>query len=138
MAAKDLFHEAVKAALQKEQWQITAEPLVVKVDKVKFEVDLAGDRLLAADKETEKIAIEIKSFVGSSIITDFHLALGQFINYRVALALLHPERKLYLAVPLDTFNSFFQERLAQEVIRECQLKLIIYNPLKAEITQWIN
>ena len=35
MAAKDLFHDAVKAALQKEQWQITADPLVVKAIEIK-------------------------------------------------------------------------------------------------------
>jgi hypothetical protein len=138
MAAKDLFHEAVKAGLQKEAWQITADPFSLKIDKVKFEIDLAADRLLAADKGTERIAVEIKSFIGNSIVTDFHAAVGQFINYRTALSLLESDRELYLAIPVDTFNAFFQERLPQEVIRACSLKLIIYNPNCAEITQWIS
>ncbi|MCC3441497.1 MAG: fatty-acid oxidation protein subunit alpha, partial [Microcoleus sp. PH2017_03_ELD_O_A] len=30
MAAKDRFHDAVKQALLKEQWVITADPLILK------------------------------------------------------------------------------------------------------------
>ncbi|MEA5472164.1 element excision factor XisH family protein [Spirulina sp. 06S082] len=33
MAAKDLFHDAVKQALQKEQWKITADPLTIRIEK---------------------------------------------------------------------------------------------------------
>ncbi|MCW6038606.1 fatty-acid oxidation protein subunit alpha [Spirulina subsalsa FACHB-351] len=138
MAAKDLFHEAVKEGLQKEQWQIIADPLLVKIDTVRFEIDLGADRLLVADKGPEKIAIEIKSFIGNSIITDFHAAIGQFINYRTALKLLNSERRLYLAVPIDAFNPFFKERLPQEVIRSYDVNLIVYDPHHLEILQWIN
>jgi len=107
MAAKDLFHEAVRQALIKDQWKITADPLVIKIDKVKFEIDLGADKILAAEKAERKIAIEIKSFLSNSTLTDFHAALGQFLNYRLALEMTDPERILYLAVPLDTFDSFF-------------------------------
>lgn len=108
MGAKDLFHHAVKTALEKENWQITADPLVIKIDNVKFEVDLGADKILAAENYETKIAVEIKSFLSNSVITDFHAALGQFLNYRLALNMTEPERKLYLAVPLDTFDHFFQ------------------------------
>jgi hypothetical protein len=76
MAAKDLFHNAVKQALLKEQWVITADPLKIKIERVKFEIDLAAEKILAADKAGRKIAVEIKSFLNSSVITDFHSALG--------------------------------------------------------------
>jgi hypothetical protein len=49
-----------------------------------------------------------KSFLSNSAITDFHLALGQFLNYRLALQMKEPDRTLYLAVPFDTFAFFFQ------------------------------
>lgn len=48
-------------------------------------IDLGAEKLLAAEREGEKIAVEIKSFLSPSAITDFHLALGQFLNYRTAL-----------------------------------------------------
>ncbi|MEA5472165.1 element excision factor XisH family protein [Spirulina sp. 06S082] len=40
------------------------------------------------------------------------------------------------AVPLNTFNSFFQERFVQEAVKLNQLKLIIYNPYQEEIIKW--
>lgn len=137
MAAKDIFHAAVRQALIKEQWVITADPLVIKINKVKLEIDLAAEKIFAAQKAGRKIAVEVKSFVSSSVISDFHLALGQFLNYRLALQMKEPDRRIYLAVPLDTFNSFFQEIFVQEAIKIYQIKLIIYEPNKEEIVEWI-
>lgn len=108
MAAKDRFHDAVKQALQKEEWVITADPLILKIDKVKFEIDLAAEKVFAAQKAGRKIAVEIKSFLNTSAVTDFHSALGQFLNYRLGLQMNEPDRTLYLAIPLDIFESFFQ------------------------------
>lgn len=136
MAARDLFHEVVKQALIREQWQITADPLTIKIEGVKFEIDLAAEKVLAAEKAGRKIAIEIKSFLNPSVITDFHAALGQFLNYRLALQLSEPDRVLYLAVPIDTFESFFQESFTQAAIALHQVKLIIYDPLQEVIVEW--
>jgi XisH protein len=33
MSAKDVFHEVVKAALQKEGWRITHDPFMISVDR---------------------------------------------------------------------------------------------------------
>ncbi|MBD1810992.1 XisH family protein [Microcoleus vaginatus DQ-U2] len=136
MAARDLFHDAVKKALQKEEWEITADPLLVKIQGVKFEIDLAAEKILAAEKLGQKIAVEIKSFLNNSAITDFHLALGQFLNYRLALQIKEPDRTLYLAVPFDTFDSFFQEPFIQEAVNVYQLKLVVYDPQKEVIVEW--
>jgi hypothetical protein len=136
MAAKDLFHQAVKQALLNEQWQITADPLMIKIEGVKFEIDLAAEKVVAAEKSGRKIAVEIKSFLNPSVVNDFHAALGQFLNYRLALQMSEPERVLYLAVPTDTYESFFQERFTQEAIKLYQVKLIVYDPLQEAIVQW--
>nr|WP_052515905.1 element excision factor XisH family protein [Phaeodactylibacter xiamenensis] len=42
-------------------------------------------RTIAAEKGTEKIAVEIKSFLGTSRVYDFHQAIGQFVIYKMAL-----------------------------------------------------
>ncbi len=136
MAAKDRFHEAVKQALQKEEWVITADPLILKIDKVKFEIDLAAEKVFAAEKAGQKIAVEIKSFLNTSAVTDFHSALGQFLNYRLGLQMNEPDRTLYLAIPLDIFESFFQERFTQEAVRQYQVKLIVYEPIQEVIIEW--
>ena len=134
--AKDLFHNAVKQALLKEQWVITADPLIIKIGGVKLELDLAAEKMVAAEKAGRKIAVEIKSFLNPSTITDFHGALGQFLNYRLALQIRDPDRSLYLAVPLDTFDSFFQEPFIQQAVNLYQVKLVIYNPIEEVITLW--
>jgi hypothetical protein len=70
--AKDLFHNAVRVALQKENWVITDDPLKIETGGAKFEIDLGAERLLAAERGNEKIAVEIKTFLGDSPITDYH------------------------------------------------------------------
>jgi hypothetical protein len=134
--AKDLFHDAVKNALVKEQWLITADPLKIKIDGVKLEIDLAAEKVIAAEKAGRKIAVEIKSFLNTSAITDFHAALGQFLNYRLALQMTEAARILYLAVPLETFTSFFQERFVQEAVKLYKIRLVIYDPEKEVVIEW--
>jgi hypothetical protein len=138
MSAKDLFHNAVKRGLQKELWTITHDPLELELEEITFKIDLGAERLIAAEKADEKIAVEIKSFVGASTVSDFHTALGQFLNYRIMLEANGSERLLYLAVPLETFETFFQTRFAQIVLQRHQLKLIVYDQLSEEIVRWIS
>lgn len=96
MTARDLFHDAVKRGLQKEQWTISQDPMELEWDNVKVKIDLTAERLIAAERGEEKIAVEIKSFIGTSAISDFHTALGQFLNYRIMLEENDPQRYLYL------------------------------------------
>jgi hypothetical protein len=134
--AKDRFHQVVRTALEKEGWQITADPYEISVDEVDFEIDLASEKLLAATRENQKIAVEVKSFIGSSNISDFHTALGQFLNYRNALAIVEPERQLYLAVRSKVYESFFQRRFVIATVRQYNIKLIVYNVAQEAIVQW--
>jgi hypothetical protein len=120
----------------KENWTITADPLQIKIDGVKLEIDLAAEKVIAAEKAGQKIAVEIKSFLSPSAITDFHAALGQFLNYRLALQMTEPDRMLYLAVPVDTFESFFQERFVQGSVKLYELHLMIYDPQQEVVVQW--
>ncbi|MDB9482360.1 element excision factor XisH family protein, partial [Dolichospermum circinale CS-537/05] len=101
-------------------------------------VDLGAEKMLAAQKDNEKIAVEIKSFLGDSTISDFHQALGQLLNYRLILRRQEPERILYLAVPFDIYESFFKLEFTQIAIIDYQLKIIVYNIDKEVISQWIN
>jgi len=138
MAARDLFHESVKVALQKENWVITDDPLKVEAGGAKFEIDLGAERLLAAERAGEKIAVEIKTFLGDSPITDYHAALGQFLNYRLALELKEPDRKLYLAIPVAVHEAFFQREFLQISVERHQVNRIIYDPINEVIVQWIS
>jgi XisH protein len=138
MAARDLFHQAVKNALIKEQWTITSDPLRFSYGDVNFQADLGAERILSADRGNEKIAVEIKSFLNPSAVTDFYVALGQFLSYRLALEAVEPERLLYLAVPADAYRAFFRLEFTQAAIRKYQLLLFVYEPVDEVILQWIS
>ncbi|MEH2401650.1 element excision factor XisH family protein [Nostoc sp.] len=138
MPARDIFHNAVKRSLEKEGWKITHDPLPVSFELGDMYIDLGAEKILAAEREGEKIAVEVKSFFKTSVISEFHTALGQFINYRLALSEQEPDRTLYLAVPIDTYTSFFTIRLVQNIIKTYQLKLITYQPVTEDIVEWIN
>ncbi|NET01225.1 MAG: fatty-acid oxidation protein subunit alpha [Sphaerospermopsis sp. SIO1G1] len=136
MSARDLFHESVRKALEKEDWIITNDPLEIQFEEVKLKIDLGAERLIAAEKADEKIAVEIKSFASNSPVSDFHTALGQFLNYQIALEEKEPERLLYLAIPVDVYETFFQSRLARIAVKRHQLKMILYDPMMEVIVQW--
>lgn len=134
--AKDLFHNAVKMALEKDGWRITHDPYDLAVGGVEMHIDL-GAELLAAERDNTKIAVEVKSFVGNSAITEFHAAHGQYLDYRYALETEDPERLLYLAIPQKTHEEFFGLEFIQSVVKRSQIKLLVYNPKPEEITQWL-
>jgi hypothetical protein len=136
--AKDIFHNIVKNALIKEDWVVTDDPLRLKVGVITFQVDLGAEKVIGAEKAGQKIAVEIKSFLNPSTITDFYNALGQFLSYRLALEKNESDRILYLAVPLDVYESFFQFDFTQSAIQAYQIFLIVYDPSQETITQWIN
>jgi XisH protein len=52
----------------------------------------------------------------------------QRFSHCLALQLREPDRTLYLAIPIDTFESFLQEIFIQKTIKLYQVKLAIYNP----------
>ncbi|MCU0571194.1 MAG: XisH family protein [Oculatellaceae cyanobacterium Prado106] len=134
--ARDRFYNAVRMALEKDGWTITADPYEFSVGEVEFEIDLAAE-ILAAEREDKKIAVEIKSFIGRSSVSEFHTALGQFLNYQFALEEVDPQRTLYLAVPSSIHRSFFQRRFIQTVVDRVQIRLLTYDEKEEVITQWL-
>lgn len=102
-----------------------------------MQIDLGAERLLAAQRDSEKIAVEVKSFTHPSVISEFHTAVGQYFNYRHALRTQEADRKLYLAVPSQIYDQFFRLRFVEEIVREQQILIVVYN-IKTGGMQWIN
>lgn len=136
MAARDIFHQAVKAALQKEGWTITHDPLPMPYGGIDLYIDLGAERVLAAERGSERIAVEIKSFVAASLVSEFHSALGQFLNYRLVLEEQDPGRELFLAIPFDTYTTFFAQPFPQLAVRRHLVKLLVYKAEQEEIVLW--
>ena len=136
--ARDLYQNNVRQALEKDGWHITHDPYPVRIEDVGYEIDLGAEMLITAQKDSHKIAVEIKSFAGPSTINEFHKAVGQFNDYYVALLIQEPERVLYLAVPEDIWNRFFQKVVIQKSLERIGAKIIVYNPTQNIITAWKN
>lgn len=48
-----------------------------------------------------------------------------------------PDRELFLAVPRLVYIDFFGEPVGQLMIEEEKLHIIVFNPEKQEVVQWI-
>lgn len=139
MSRKDLFHEAVKRALEKDGWVITHDPFTIQISEaVKLKIDLGAKNAIAAQRDQEKIAVEIKSFASESEISEFHAALGQYLNYVQALEDKEPDRTLYLAIPTDTYYDFFQMPFIQKSLKRHSVNIIVYRPTQEELEKWIS
>lgn len=138
MPAKDIYHDMVVNALQKEGWVITDDPLKLKWGLRELFVDLGASKLLAAQKGEQKIAVEIKSFVKISPVRDLEEALGQYILYRNILEETEPSRKIYLAIRQATYSEIFSEPIGNLVVQKNSLQLLVFDSEKEVIVQWIN
>jgi hypothetical protein len=136
MPAKDTFHDAVKNALEKDGWNVKADPLHLKWGKRDFYVDLAASRFYLADKGERHIAVEIKGFTGDSPMFSLEQTLGQFLIYRSILKRKDPSRKLYLAIDQKTFRNVFRKDVGLLVIEDYDIALIVFNTKTEVIVEW--
>ena len=137
MPALDHYHEPVRNALTKDGWTITDDPLTLELDERKLYADFGAERLLAAERGTEKIAVEIKTFRSPSPIADLEQAIGQYSLYEDILQLLDAERALYLAIPEEAFTQIFSERIGQLALEKRIKRAFVFHPTREEIVQWL-
>lgn len=138
MPAKDIYHDTVKNALIKDGWTITDDPLILSIGKKDLFVDLGAEKLLAAEKDSQKIAVEIKSFVGNSQVNDLEKALGQYILHYEVLRETQEPRVLYLALKKVADQEIFEEAIGKLLLKRKILNLVVFDEKKEVIVQWIN
>jgi hypothetical protein len=137
MSARDIFHDNVRKALEKDGWQITHDPLRLQWGAKDMYVDLGAEELVAAEKAGRRIAIEIKSFIGPSEVEDLKNALGQFILYRHVLRQTEPERTLYLAIREATYVQLFDEPVGRLLLEAEGVRLLVFDPQQEVIVRWL-
>lgn len=139
MARRDLFHNEFKAALIEDGWEITHDPFIVQLTEDRSgEIDLGAEKVIAAEKGMLKIAVEVKTFLGPSFVNELHRAIGQFLNYRVAIRRSNEDRLLFLAVPEAIWQRDFQDDYLVDVIKESNLNIVTYDPSTQKIIRWIS
>ena len=140
MPAKDLYHEPCVRALQKDGWTITHDPLTVSVGKTDLMIDLGAERIVGAERNGERIAVEIESFIKLFPEQDLKEAVGQFVLYEGALAESpqNIDRTLFLAIRDETYDTVFEEAIGQMLLRHSHLRLIVFDPVEEVIILWKN
>lgn len=138
MSAKDKIHDAVRNALKNDGWEITDDPLTLEYEDATVFVDLGAERVIAAERNGEKIAVEIKTFGGRSALYDAEQALGQYILYLSFLEVMEPDRKLWLAISGTVYDSIFQRRSVQLLIQRNKVPLLVVDVDQKEIVAWIS
>lgn len=142
MPQNDLYHDEVKNALSKDGWTITDDPYTLEYKGLRLYADLGAEKLLAAQKSEQKIAIEIKVFNSASQIasqiTELQKAIGQYNMYRSILRRISPDRKLYLAISEEAYQDFFQKPAIQDIVSDQEIYLVIFDPDREVIIQWLN
>jgi hypothetical protein len=137
MPAKDTYHDAVRTALIRDGWTITHDPYTLAFGSRHVFVDLGAERTLAAERGGERIAVEVKSFVGPSDLTDLEMALGQYAFYRSLLTRADPGRALFLAIPADVYEETFTEPIARPPIEDLRVALFTFDPSEGRIIRWM-
>ncbi len=138
MPRLDEFHEAVKNALIKDGWTITDDPFTIKFADARLFADIGAEKLFAAEKDSRKVAVEVKVFGSLSSYDDLEKAVGQYQIYRAFLRKIQPEREVYLAVAGKVYAEFFQRESVQFLVAEFSIKLLIFDEVKEEVVQWIS
>jgi hypothetical protein len=136
MSARDKVHQQVVNALKKDGWTITNDPVMVPWRTRRLQVDLGAEKLIAAQKDAELIAVEIKSFSGTNDLVDLYHALGQFVLYRKALQKADPQRTLFLAIDEEAFVQNFDDAEGETLRADEDIKLLVFNKQTEEIIQW--
>jgi XisH protein len=138
MAARDKYHYEFREALEKDGWIITNDPYNLKVDsKRTYPIDIGAEKLIAAQRDNDKIAVEIKSFLQDSLASAFHEASGQYLGYFLGLKIQEPDRTLFIAVPEEEYVQLEQMVLVQMVSEHLKMQFVIFDPTLKIITRWI-
>lgn len=140
--ARDFFHDTVRIALEKDGWEVTHDPYELRLDALelldtRMNIDLGAERLIAATRNAEKIAVEVKSLLGPSLIYDLHNMVGQFIDYQIGLEAQETDRLLFVAMPLIAYSRLESQPFFEKVCERAELRLIVFDPDKKNIVKWI-
>jgi XisH protein len=138
MPRKDAYHDHVRTALEKDGWQITDDPFLIDFRGTLLFADLGAERATGIRHRGSKISIEVKVLEEPARFTKFECAVGQYIVYRRLMKGLLLQRELYLAISDKVFENFFQKKPAvMEVVTGEQINLLVFDPRRKEIVQWI-
>ena len=137
MSQRDFYHEHVRAALLAAGWTITQDPLTILFYGLRVGIDLGAERT-EADGSKTRIAVEVKNFrKRSDYVNEFEKGLGQYLLYREVIETFAFNYTLFLAVPDDVYQTFFQNIIVNRLIQKHGLNILTYIPTTQTLVQWL-
>ena len=135
--AKDIYHNTVRRALEADGWTITEDPLKLKFGEQNVYVDLGAEAPMEAERGGRKIAVEVKSFLSASPVTEIERAVGQYVFYLPLIETQRADTPLYLAVPARVYASHLSSVDGRNLLSRWKIPLILYDTDTERIVQWI-
>lgn len=132
----DRYHSVVLRCLEKAGWSITKEQEYISIGthndtNRRLYIDIKAQR-----NDEQLVLIEVKGLQQSPVHELMEL-LGQYLTYRMALNYLSIEIPLYMAIPEASYENIFQHILGQEMMRRYAIPILVFDPVREEIIQWI-
>ena len=136
MSNVDRHHFVVLRCLEKAGWSIIKEQEYISIGthndtNRRLYLDIKAQR-----NDEQLVLIEVKGLEQSPVHELMEL-LGQYLTYRMALDYLSIEIPLYMAVPEVAYENIFQHVLGQAMINRYAIPLLIFDPVREEIIQWM-
>lgn len=103
----------------------------------KIHIDFGAEKIIAAERGEQKIAVEVQSFLGPSLLNDFYDAIGKYELYWDALNQNDPSRILFIALPIGAFEELVLEPFIQNTMRRLGIKALVFNAELEKIEQWL-
>ena len=137
MPAIDQCEPRVIRALHKQGWIITHHPYAIRMDRTRSGYIYADLQLRQIEQNRTIIVVEVKRFESTrTLLEEFYQAVGQYVVYRNALSLNSSPVPVYLAVPLDVYDTFFQKPLIQSVVNDMEVSLVVIDLEQEEVAGW--
>lgn len=137
MPAIDNCEPQIVHAVEKDGWMVIDQPYLLHFPRERGYV-LADLRLQRVDSSAQIIVLEVKCFhQRSKWLEDFYHAIGQYMTYRTVMQLKKIDVPLYLAVPSEVYNTFFQRNVIQETVRRNGIHILAVNLETEEIDLWV-
>lgn len=137
MSRRDNLHFSLRRTLEKDGWTITDDPLILVLEQTLLKADLGAEKFFTAEKAGQKIAVEVKDFDATSVISELEKTMGQLQLYQWALEEQEPERELFLAVSQDIYTKHFQKPIFKLAVQRNKINLLVYEPNQEVILRWI-
>jgi XisH protein len=137
MSALDQCESETIRAFQKAGWQVRQKPFFIQVTGTFLRADVCLERPSNGNSE-QIIVVEIKCFKDfQRDLEELYKAIGQYQIYRVALRLRHFPFTLFLTIPHDAYERFYNRPEFMEALQDTGIKCVIINLEKEEIVRWI-